>query len=290
MSTPRNHHSVSQCHIRYFRSKEDEFYYCYDKETDNFYRKPSEKSIFSELDANTRFKNGALDHSSLENELQLTFENDFVKHASNIFDFISAQNKDGKAIVSSLYYIIRYGLIADTRSPHYKKTTDEAVNSLLKETARKVKILGDEVQSNFILQQIEETKTKYSNLLEYTDIAISRLKRIGSLRFTIANIKTDDKFILPDTGCYLKRARINNYINPNIQEVAIIGVPLTDKIFIYGESTKLSSISNDTLLINNTPSELVNSINKDLFDFAIKTVITSDNTSLNSIIGRCKAE
>jgi len=290
MSIPRNHHYVSQCHIKYFRNKEDEFYYCYNKETDKYYRKPSEKSIFSEDEANTRFHKGEIDHSSLEVDLQLNFENDFIKHANNIFDFIATENKDGKAIVSSLYYIIRYGLIADARSPHHKKTMDDGVNSLLKETARKIKILGDETQANSILQQIEDTKTKYSNLLKYTDIANSRLTRMGSLRFTIANIKTSDKFILPDTGCYLKRARINNYINPNIREIALVGVPLTDKIFIYGESTKVTSTSNDTLLINNTPSELVDSINKNLFYFAINTVITSDNTSLKSIVGKLKVE
>ncbi len=48
MSTPKNHHYITQAHIRNFFNKEDKCIYLYDKKSKRFFTKNTSKSIFSE--------------------------------------------------------------------------------------------------------------------------------------------------------------------------------------------------------------------------------------------------
>ena len=77
MSTPINHHHVSQCHSRLFFNEQDKKIYYYDKELDKFDYKLTTKSLFSENYANTKLENDEFDHKSVEDELNQYFEKDF---------------------------------------------------------------------------------------------------------------------------------------------------------------------------------------------------------------------
>ena len=284
MSTPINHHYVSQCHSRYFFNEIEKLIYCYDKQLDNYYSKSTIKSLFSEDLSNTKFENNKIDNQTLEDQLNEYFEKDFPGHSNNIIELANDPSKNNESKLESLYYIACYALIADVRFPFHKKGIDELYNSLMRETAYKVRLLGDETQAAFIEKSLGNDKTKYSNVVNYTTIAASRLQKMGDLDFNLFTIKSTDKFILPDIGCLLTRERINNYFNPHLKEVAIFGIPLTDKIFLFGCSKKLGDTSSGITTINDGNSEIVANINTQLFESALKTVATSDEKQLKRIV------
>lgn len=289
MSTPINHHYVSQCHSRSFFNESDKKIYCYDKQLDNYYAKLTTKSLFSEDYANTKLNNNEFDHQSLEEELNVYFEKDFERHSKNIIELAEDPSKNDGSKLESLYYIACYALIADVRFPENKKKTDEAHDWLMLETARKVKLLGDEVQAKNIEDAIAESKkTKYSNLVNYTKIAARRLDRMGDLDFNIYRINTNEIFLLPDIGCIQMRAMINKNFNPYIQEVAVIGIPLTDKVFVFACSKKLGDTSSGVTTINDLDSKIVKDFNRQIFDSALKTVASSDQLQLTKIINYIK--
>jgi hypothetical protein len=289
MSTPINHHYVSQCHIRSFFNHEDKKIYCYDKQDDRYYFKLTTKSIFSEKYANTRIRNSEFDHQSLEEELNLFFEKDFERHSKNIIELAENPTENDESKLESLYYLACYALIADIRVPDNKKKMDDAHDWLMLETARKIRLLGDEAQAKAIENSIAESKkTKYSNVVNYTEIAAKRLKRMGDLDFNIYRINTKETFLLPDIGCIQMRDKINKYFNPYIEEVAIIGIPLTDKVFVFACSKKLGDTSSGVTTINDLDSKIVKSINGQLYDLALKTIVTSDQPQLEKIISDIK--
>jgi hypothetical protein len=289
MSTPINHHYVSKCHISRFFNSAQKKIYCYDKEVDNHYSKQGAKRLFSEDYSNTRLTNGGLDHQTLEEELNINFEQDFDKHVDNILELTLDALKNDDTKHESLYYVICYALIADVRVPANKRKAEDAVNSMFTDIIRKVKYWGDETYAASIEKLLEESrKTKYSNLLSYTEVAVKRLEKMGDLDFTIIKINSEDIFILPDTGSFHVRERINNYFNPNIQEVAMVGIPLTEKLFVFGFSKKLPRTESGILYINDTNSAIVHEINTDLFNNAVRTVATGDEKKLKEIIARIK--
>ena len=289
MSTPINHHHVSQCHSRLFFNEVDKKIYYYDKVLDKFDFKLTTKSIFSEDYANTKLENDEFDHKSLEDELNEYFEKDFERHARNIIELAENPEKNDESKLESLYYIACYALIADVRFPENKKNIDNSYDSLMLETARKVRLLGDEEQASAIEKSIADSKkTKYSNVVHYTKIAASRLSKMGDLDFNIYRINTTEAFLLPDIGYIQMRDRINNYINPYIQEVAIIGIPLTDKVFVFACSKKLGDSSSGVTTINDLNSGIVKDINGQLFESALKTVATKDESELKRIVSEQK--
>lgn len=108
------------------------------------------------------------------------------------------------------------------------------------------------------------------------------------LDFNIYKLNTDKVFFLPDIGCIQLRDRINNYINPHIQEVAILGIPLTDKVFMFACSKKIDDTSSSVFQINDPNSEFVNEMNLQLYNAALKTVATSDQEQLSKIVNTIK--
>jgi Protein of unknown function (DUF4238) len=289
MSTPINHHHVSQCHSRLFFNEQDKKIYYYNKELDKFDFKLTTKSIFSEDYANTKLENDEFDHKSLEDELNKYFEKDFDRHARNIIELAENPTENDESKLESLYYIACYALIADVRFPDNKKNIDNSYDSLMLENARKLRLLGDEEQALAVEKSIADSKrTKYSNVVNYTKIAASRLSKMGDLDFNIYRINTTEAFLLPDIGCVQIRERINNYINRHIQEVAIIGIPLTDKVFVFACSKKLGDTSSGVTTINDLNSAIVKDINRQLFESALKIVATKDESQLKKIVSEQK--
>lgn len=289
MSIPKNHHHVSQCHSRWFFNDQTKKIYFYDKSLDKYDFRLTTKSLFSEDYANTRIDNNEFDHKTLEDELNNYFEKDFEKHAKNIIELAENPTRNDDSKIESLYYIACYALIADVRFPENKKNIDNAYDSLMLETAKKVRYLGDEKQATEIEKSIADSKrTKYSNIVHYTKIAASRLDKMGDLDFNVYRINTNEAFLLPDIGCIQMRDRINNYFNPYLQEVAIIGIPLTDKVFVFACSRKLGDTASGVTTINDVDSLIVKDINKQLFEFAFKTVVTKDETQLRKIVEELK--
>jgi hypothetical protein len=290
MSLPKNHHYVSQCHIRNFFNSVQNKIYCYDKELDNHYSKQSSKKLFSEDYSNTRLINGELDHQTLEDELNLNFEQDFDKHVCNILELTLDALKNDDKKLESLYYVICYALVSDVRLPANKRKADDAINSAFRDIVKIAKDWGDEASAASIEKSLDKNrKTKYSNLVSYTEVAEKRLGKMGDLNFLLIKINSQDIFILPDSGSFHARAKINKYFNPDVREVAMVGIPLTEKLFVFGFSKKLLGSESGIVYINDTNSSVVHEINTDLFNNAIKTVASGDEGKLREIIDRIKA-
>jgi hypothetical protein len=281
MSEPKNHHYVSRCHINNFFNSTTNQICLYDKVLDNFYTSTSSKSIFSELFANSRFSDGKIDNTSLETELQLNFENHFTHITNLIENFEENIETNNFETIMAMYRLTLYGLVGEIRNPNYKRKSDNTFKSIFNEILENADDSLLASYQNFI-RELEQTK--YSNSIGYFDLALGHLEKMGDLHFKVFLIKSSDRFLLPDTSSIYFRAKINEYFNPDIREKAIVGVPLTDKIFILAESSKLPNSASQIIKIKSDNSEVVRRINKDIYNQAYKTVATSDQAQLTQII------
>ena len=124
MSTPKNHHYVSQCHQKEFFNDSTGLIYVYDKELNNHYSKQTSKSLFSEDQLNTRESNGNLDQSTLETELKLLFEDEFSIHTRQVEGFLKSQDEMQKSY-ESMCWLTMLGILGEIRHPYFKKNLDK---------------------------------------------------------------------------------------------------------------------------------------------------------------------
>src|ERR1700733_1953131 len=103
MSTPVKHHYVSQCHLKKFFNEKANKIFIYDKEQKNFYDKASTKYLFSEDFSNSIEINGEIDHSKLETELRLLFEDDFLRDLAQIEKFVDNPYEDRESAELALH-------------------------------------------------------------------------------------------------------------------------------------------------------------------------------------------
>lgn len=235
MSIPKNHHFVSKIHIKNFFNNIEEKIFIYDKLKDNFYCKTTTKSLFSEEFSNSRYIDGKIDHITLEKELNDFFENDFAKNTIIIEEFM-LHRKCTDEVIEALSYFAKYGVVCEMRTPRHKKEIDDAIfgtfEELAKEAVPKLKAEIDEM--------LEFKKhVKYSNITGYLEIADEVLRLMGEIRFEVLLADQENFFFIPDFGAATHRDKINEYFNPDIKEIAYIGLPLSSKIYINFFSLKL---------------------------------------------------
>lgn len=235
MSVPKNHHIISKVHIKNFFNKSEGKIYVYDKSEKNIFFKTTLKSLFSEQYSNSRFSDGEIDHETLEKELNDFFEKDFAKNASIVQNFIS-NNIENEEIIKALIYFVKYGIIAEMRTSKYKKEMDEVIFGSLKGISE---MFAPELKADFKKSIEFENHVKYSNLTSYLDIANEVLEKMGDFRYEILVADELNYFFIPDFGAATQRDKINDYFNPDIKEIAYVGLALTSKIFINFFSTKL---------------------------------------------------
>ena len=235
MSVPQNHHIISKVHIKNFFNKSEGKIYVYDKCEKNIFFKITLKSLFSEKYSNSRFSDGEMDHETLEKELNDFFEKDFAKNVSIVQHFISNNNQN-EELINALLYFVKYGIIAEMRTPKYKKEVDKAFFGTLKGLSE---MFAPELKADFEKSIEFQNYVKYSNLTSYLEIADEVLEKMGDLRYEILVADEFNYFFIPDFGAATQRDKINEYFNPDIKEIAYVGLALTSKIFINFFSTKL---------------------------------------------------
>jgi hypothetical protein len=235
MSVPKNHHIISKVHIKNFFNKSEGKIYVYDKFENNLFFKPTLKSLFSEQYSNSRFSDGLIDHETLEKELNDFFEKDFAKNVSIIQHFISDNNRN-EEIINALLYFVKYGVVAEMRTPKHKSRVDEAVFGTFKGLSE---MFSPELKADFEKLIEFQDHVKYSNLNSFIEIADEVLEKMGDLRYEILVANQFDYFFIPDFGAATQRDKINDYFNPDIKEIAYVGLALTSKIYINFYSTKL---------------------------------------------------
>lgn len=286
MSTPKNHHYVSQCHSKCFFNTTENKIYLYDKLKDNFFSKNTTKTIFSEDYSNSTLINGKVNHDVLEKDLKQLAEDDLPEIIKTVEYICQNPELPHGERLEHLCKLTLYGLIGEMRNPKHKKRNDYALLNAFIPLAK----LGSQPMKQLAPFFKRISNTKYSNVVSYSKIAFDLINRMGDLSFTIFFIKSSDLFILPDTTSFHIRAKINTYFNPDIEEVAVVGIPLTNKIFILVESKKLPDTSNRFYTIEEKNSSQVNAINKRLFDHSEQYIATSNLDELKRIVEISKGD
>ncbi|WP_291047625.1 DUF4238 domain-containing protein [Empedobacter sp. UBA1574] len=281
MSIPKNHHYISQVHIKNFFNNHNNEIYIYDKLNFNIFSKRTTKSIFSEKNLNTkRFIDGNIDYQTIENELNLYFEKDFKKNYLLIQDLIKTQCIT-EEINQALLYFARYGIIAQKRHPKHKQNTDEIISKSL---GHLYEWYSDELKKQYDEFFNFTEEVKYTNTLKYKEIADKILNIMGDLIFVISIPEnSNDFFFLPDYGAATTKNKINTYFNPDIKDISFISLPLSSKIYINFYSTKLSNRPLGSYL-EFISEEQVNFLNKANFDYCNKFIACESKDYLEKFI------
>lgn len=280
MSVPRNHHFVSQVHIKNFFNKNLNEIFVYDKVLDNHFSKKTSKSLFSEKDLNTKIKDGQKDFASLEKDLNTYFEKDFKTNSDIIKDFILDLNYSEK-VNNALYYFAKYGAIGEVRNPRHKQFVEDALTEVFdKLLANRTPELENEFQSAFAYKK----EMNYINSVQYSKVANKIVELMGDLIFKIEIPKDEnDFFLLPDFCASNVREKINEYFNPDVKEIAYIGLPLSSKIYIHFYSSKIKNIKNKSEIFL-VESPIVTALNKANFDFSESKVACESKDYLTEFV------
>lgn len=282
MSVPINHHYVSQCHQREFFNDVDKGIYVYDKERKNLYKKTTTRSLFSEGNLNTRGGSGRLDYSSLETELKILFEDDFPTLIKRIKSFVVDPQGSQDVYENVLGWFVLMGIIGELRHPHFKKQMDSIMLQLGTDTLHMATGISREKISEYLRNKQE---TPYNNELSYVQTALGIMEGMEPMEYEFFVIETESHFLLPDTSCFQIRGQLQQYPNPFIREIVEIGLPLTDKIFLFARSSKLGVGRNGIQYVQNEGhEEMVKKINMHVFNFAKKAVACKDKDYLNIFI------
>lgn len=283
MSTPKNHHYISQGHIKnFFDIKKNEIH-LYDKQLSRYFIKNSSKSIFSEKNLNTKRDNGGnYDYSSIEAELNQYFEKDFPRWCKLVEKFVQDLKFDDQ-LNNAMLSLAGYGIISEFRTPTYKRRVDHAIYNGMKNF---MGIATDDLRAGFEQAFNFNDEVKYTNIGNYTDLANKILKGMGQLRFSIEiPANENDYFILGDFGAATMRERINDYFNLDAEDIAYVGLALSSKIYIHFFSNKLRSFPRPPG-ISYATSEQVYLLNQANFKYAQKLIACENQLYLKSFVGK----
>lgn len=284
VSIPRNHHFVSQIHIKNFFNKSLNRIFVYDKKLDSFYFKNTTKTLFSEKDLNTSFNNKKKDFETLEKDLNLYIEKYFSKNYAILLNFMKnlvLTEEVRKAIIGFVYY----GAIGEIRNPRNKQVLENVFYDTIYN--RFYNKATDELKRGIDELFAYKKETKYINIIQYSELASRIVKSMGDIVFVIETPSEEsDYFLLPDFCSATIRAKINTYFNPDIKEIAYIGLPLSSKVYIHFYSSKLKNINLKSEVFY-TNSENVYNINKRNFEFCESKVSCENEEYLKKFIKRC---
>jgi hypothetical protein len=239
MSTPINHHYVSQCQLRAFFNNEEGKIYLFDKKLNNIFCKTTTKSVFSEHSLNSAVVAGEVNHNVVEDDLRFYLEDSYSRNLSVIENYITTVSEAEDDFVDALMKMIRLGVIGEMRHPIHKKNVDDHIFG-------EFEMLASHAADN-LKQQLEELlkqrkKTKYSNAIRYAQLSGEILKGMGEINFTTIYISSEhDYFILSDCSSVISRAKINEYFNPDIKEIGMVFMPISSKIAIVAVANNMDS-------------------------------------------------
>ncbi len=296
MSEPINHHYVSRCQSNNFFNKTSNKIFVLNKLTNKISDKPTTKTLFSEEDSNTRSNDDlSLNRKLLEKDLKDNFEDHYERHFKVIIDSISNPENPPPKIKESLVVLTKFAIIGELRHPMNKKVSDVAISQALFE--RVLPQAAPQLKQELLDLKHRLSQTKYSNSIIYSQIANESFRRMGDIKCLIHMIDCNKFFLLPDTSAIRRREKINTYFNPDIKEIAMVGIPLSSKIFLHSQSIKLGKVSDTVVKINEGFPGLVERINYGLYDNSYEQVACEDydylvkfRNNLDSIRQMCLGE
>lgn len=287
MSVPKNHHYISQIHIKNFFNKHDGSIYLYDKHQNNIFKSNGTRNIFSERNLNTkRVSEHDIDYTSIENELNDKFEKDFNRHLQIVNNFIDSK-KYTEELEEALIYFVRYGVIGEFRTPHFKKCMDDGIFNGMKDIMEHA---VDDLKEDFFKAFNFDSEVKYTNTNNYKELAEEIIEAMGEISWILSIPKNnDDYFLLGDFGAATVRDKINVYFNPDVEEIAYIGLALSSKVYLQLFSNKWSQ-SPQTSMINALDSTPIYNINKANFIYSRKFLACENENYLKTFIFHIREE
>lgn len=176
MNPPKNHHYISQTHIKKFFNKNCGQIYIYDKRHNKIVTKLSTRKVFSEENLNTMLTKNGFDYTSVEDHFNIHFENNFNEHFEIIKKYIKS-NIINSELKKSLIFFAKYGAIANSRIPEYKKEMDDLFFNALQPYYDSAGT--KEQRDEFYKNTRPFGDKKYSNFPNALKITESVLKRMG---------------------------------------------------------------------------------------------------------------
>lgn len=293
MSTPINHHYVSRCQSNNFFDNARKRIFVLDKQSLLIREKQSTKTLFSEDDANTKTNDDlTVDRESLEKDLKDNFEDHYAGHLNVIRSLIQDPSNPPSSYRDSLVALTKFGIIGEIRNPINKKRNDDTLGDVL--FGHILPNAAPGLKNQLLELKERLAKTKYSNSILYSESADDIFKRMGDVRCLIYSITCEKYFLLPDVSSIRLRAKINEYFNPDILEIAMVGIPLSSKIFLHSQSIKLEDVKDTVISISEGFPGEIERINYGLFDNSYAQVACEDydyllrfKNNLNTIREMC---
>lgn len=286
MTTPRNHHIISQVLIGNFVDENKNLFY-YSKADKTIVDKKLHRFDFAEKDLNSILtKSGEIDHFSVEHTLDRHFETEFPKHYKKLRQAI--ETNDYSKVTPSIKYFLRMGIIGDMRTPEHQLETQEAIFGSFRKISQ---YATDDLKNSFLAheQSLSGVKNKIPN--DFKTIADNVSRLIGEKIYSIFLAPSDSYFFLPDCASVVFRAQLEDdtvidgqvYYNP-ARPIATVIFPIDSKTILVVQSAKICP--QPTNGIYKLSNDLVEKYNKMFLDQARDKVICRDKNYLNHFIGR----
>lgn len=285
MSTPKNHHFLSQVLLKKFLDSEGRLNY-YSKSEKCITNKEYSRFDFAELYLNSKIDdNGDIDHKSVEDNLNINFERDFNAHYDSLITAL--ENDDHESLTNSIKFLIRLGTIGDIRTPEHQIETQKLIFGAFEEAA-------ELLDANNIRQELQEFQERVSSVknkvpVDYKKIVEQTEKLMGPCIYSIFIAAENEYFFLPDNSAVIIRSKLEPDIefNGEILEsgsrpISTVIFPINSQTIIVSQSTKICPQKSHG--IYNLKSEVVYYYNKMFLDSARDKVICANNEYLQTFI------
>ena len=279
MSTPRNHHYVSQVLSKKFLSDVGRIYK-YSKSKKQIASLNSTKNLFSQVDLNTIYDaEGNLDHKSVEDKLNVAFEKDFPKFYKVIVEAVGSNLITGmvypqsEQITEAASKIVEMGFVGRSRHPMDMLESQDVIFGALLEIANN----ATEELKNGIVSHIQSLSGITNKLkLDYDILAKAFVDLMGETTYSIMIAPDNHYFLLPDCTAATKRFKVEDDVidgktfkNPAMV-IGMIFMPINSKILVL--AVKAEFCPDQGHGIYHLDGETMLAYNKILFDNAFDEV------------------
>lgn len=284
MSTPKNHHFLSQVILKKFLDSEGRLNY-YSKTEDSITNKEYSRFDFADSYLNSIIDdNGVIDHKSVEDNLNHNFERDFNRYYDSFFSALKDDNHE--LLNESIKFMIRLGIIGDMRTPEHQIEKQKSIFGGFEQ----IRGLADsKLQQE--LQEFYDRVSPVKNKLpvDYNEIAEGVQELMGDCIYSVFIADVNEYFFLPDNSAVTIRSKLEDdiLINGEILEspsrpIATVIFPINSKTIIVSQSAKICPQKSHG--IYTLQNESVYKYNKMFLKSARDKVICGKNEYLRTFI------
>lgn len=290
MSTPRNHHYVSQVLIRKFLNGEKTLHF-YKKSNRTFGKTQSTKNTFSERDLNSTInENGQIDHTIIEEILAKNFEKKFNANYNLIESYVSSGVVSGTELKANLLEAIKnlipMGIIGEMRTSQRMEETYEGVFGVLRMIASNA---TDELKQEIEGYEKQVAAVKNKLPINFSEICEKVTELMGDSIYSIFITPPSEFFILPDCTSAILRANLLDDVIHNGERLVSDGMSIASVMYPINSNIIVSATS--TKIIKKRPNKIfvlkkaeVYDFNKAFFERANEKVICTNEEYLKEFI------